>query len=96
MNVFLTYSPPLSVLSLRIRCPDYFSTKALKAKKVLNTSLLSFKKYTQVRLEKSSMKVKKYLQPENEATGSGPDKSLCTSCNGAEACQEARFSLHRC
>lgn len=91
MNVFLAYSPPLSDLSLRICCPDYFSTKALKAKNVLNTSLLSFKKYTQVRLEKSSMKFKKYLQPENETTGSGSHKSLCTSCKGAEACQEARF-----
>ena len=55
INFLLTYSLPLSDLKLRIWCPDCFSTKALKAKNVLKTSLLSFKKYTQVRLEKSSM-----------------------------------------
>ena len=38
-----------------------FLNKALKAKNMLKNSLLSFKKYTQVCLEKSSMKVKKYL-----------------------------------
>ena len=58
---------------------------------MLKNSLLSFKKYTKVRLEKSSMKVNKYLQPEKETTGSGPHKSLCTSCKGDEACQEARL-----
>jgi len=60
-NLLLTYSLPLLDIILRIWCLNFFSTKALKAKNMLKTSLLSFNKYTQVRLEKSSMKFKKYL-----------------------------------
>ena len=38
------------------------------------------------------MKVKKYLKLEKEEDGRGPQKSLCTSSKGTEACQEACFS----
>ena len=92
IHLLLTYSSPLSDLNLRIWCLDCFSTKALKAKNMLKTSLLSFKKYTQVCLEKSSIKFKNYMQPKKETTGSGPHKSLCTSYKGVEACQETRLS----
>jgi hypothetical protein len=38
------------------------------------------------------MKVKKYLNPEKEVEGCGPNKSLCTRCKGAKSYQDARFS----
>ena len=47
-NYFEIYAPPLSILKTFICCPLCFSTRALKWQNFSNTSLLYFKKYTQV------------------------------------------------
>ena len=54
-----------------------FSFIALKTLKIPNTSYFYFMKYIQQNLEKSSIKVRKYLEPLIDVVGIGPDTSLC-------------------
>ena len=72
----LTYSPPLSVRSILILHPDSFSASALNSIRHSNTSDFNFKKNTQVKREKSSMKVSTYRALLIEGYGNGPIMSL--------------------
>jgi hypothetical protein len=72
----LTYSPPLSVRSILILLPNSFSTSSLNSIRHSNTSDFNFKKNTQVKREKSSMKVSTYQDLLIEGCGNGPMMSL--------------------
>src|SRR5450759_5288591 len=58
-----------------------FSANALNSLNFSNHSLLVFSRYTHIFLEKSSMKVKKYLAPPKDMFFMGPHTSECTISN---------------
>ena len=62
-----------------------FSTKALKKLKVSNTFDLCFINYTQQNLEKSSINVRKYLDPLIDVVGIGTKTLLCIRSSVEEA-----------
>jgi hypothetical protein len=72
----LTYSPPLSVWSILILHLDSFSTSALNSIRHSNTFDFNLKKNTQVKREKSSMKVSTYRALLIEGCANGPIMSL--------------------
>ena len=80
-NLLEVYSLPLLDLNTLILCSDCLSTKAFHSTNFSNTSLLDFSTYTHTFLEKSSMKVRKYLPPPIDVVLIGPHTSKCTSSN---------------
>src|SRR5713226_4106355 len=77
----LTYSPPLSYLNILILSPEAFSIKAFNSEIFSHTSDFVLRKKTHVYLEKSSIKVRRYLDPFMDVTGIGPLISECISPN---------------
>ena len=71
-NSLLTYSPPLSDLNILILSPKAFSIKAFSSVNFSHTSDFFLRKKTHVYLEKSSIKVRRYLDPFMDVTGIGP------------------------
>ena len=78
-NSLLTYSPPLSDLKILIFRPYAFSIKAFSSVIFSHTSDFFLRKKTHVYLEKSSIKVRRYLNPFMDVIGMGPLKSECIS-----------------
>ena len=75
----MTYSLPLSYLNILIFCPDAFSIKAFNSVNVSKTFDFFLIKKTHEYLEKSSMKVKTYLDPFMDVIGIGLMISECIS-----------------
>ena len=80
-NSLLKYSPPLSYLKILILIPEAFSIKAFNSKKNSHTSDFFLRKKIHVYLEKSSIKVRRYLYPFMDVIGIGPLISECISPN---------------
>ena len=85
------YSPPLSYLNILILSPEAFSIKALSSENFSHTSELFLRKKTHVYLEKSSIKVRRYLYPFMNVIGIGTMISECIIPN----MHVARFALPR-
>src|SRR5882757_8538747 len=81
IDSLLTCSPPLSDLGILILSLEAFSIKAFNSEKFSHTSDLFFRKKTHVYLEKSSIKVRRYLDPFMDVMGIGPLISECISPN---------------
>ena len=71
-NSLLTYSPPLSYIKVLILSPKEFSIKAFNSEIFSHTSDFFFRKKTHVYLEKSSIKVRRYLDPFMDVIGIVP------------------------
>jgi hypothetical protein len=69
-------SPPLFDLKTLMVFPIYFSILVLNVLKTNKTSNFFFKKYTQVFLLKSFVKVMKYFDPENDGMENKPQRSV--------------------
>ena len=65
----LTYSPPLSYLNIFILSLEEFSIKAFSSVNFSHTSDFFLGKKTHVYLEKSSIKVRRYLDPFMDVIG---------------------------
>ena len=70
-NSLLTYSPPLSDLKILILSPEAFSIMAFNSEIFSHTFDFFLRKTTHVYLEKSSIKVRRYLDPFMNVTGIG-------------------------
>ena len=81
LNVIELYSPPLSVLRHLMNNPICYSTNALNALNWWNTSDSSSTKYIHVFLEKSSIKLIKYLIWLFDGGLIRPQRSEWISCN---------------
>ena len=78
-NTLLTYSPPLSYIKILILIPKAFSIKAFSSENFSHTSNFFLRNKIHMYLEKSSIKVRRYLYPFMDVTGIGPVISECIS-----------------
>lgn len=78
-NLLNVYSLPLSVLRVRSFHLHCFSTSAFHLRKQSNTWSFVFMMYTQVYLDLSSVKVRKYSPPPRDFSCIFPHTSECTS-----------------
>ena len=90
-KIIMTYSPPLSYLKILILSPEAFSIKAFNSEIFSHTSDFFLRKKTHVYLEKSSIKVRRYLDPFMDVIGIRPLISECISSN----MHVARFAFPR-
>ena len=90
-NSLLTYSPLLSDFKILILSPETFSIKAFNSEIFSHTSDFFLRKKTHVYLEKSSIKVRRYLDPFMDVIGIGTLISECINPNMLIA----RFSFPR-
>src|SRR5882757_5713486 len=81
IDSLLTCSPPLSDLGILILSPEAFSIKAFNSEKFSHTSNFFLRNKTHVYLEKSSIKVRRYLDPFMDVTGIRPLIPECISPN---------------
>lgn len=70
-------TPPPHPLYYAIPSLSFFFIIAVNCLKISNAWDFAFRKYVHVFLEKSSMKVMKYLEPESDGDGKGPQRSEC-------------------
>ena len=80
-NSLLKYSPPLSDLNILILILEAFLIKAFNSEIFSHTSDFFLRKKTHVYLEKSSIKVRRYLDPFMDVTGIRLLISECISPN---------------